>query len=88
LFRWSLPGWKVNAELPGPDAFAAAAEKVRPEDVAEVIPCGDDVAAVVASAQEFFDAGYTDLALVQVGDDAQDSFLAAAASEILPAVRA
>jgi G6PDH family F420-dependent oxidoreductase len=88
LFRWSLPGWKVNAELPGPDAFAAAAEKVRPEDVAEVIPCGDDVAAVVASAQEFFDAGYTDLALVQVGDDAQDSFLAAAASEILPALRA
>lgn len=87
LFRWSLPGWKVNAELPSPAAFASAAQNTRPEDVAAVIPCGDDVAAVVAAAKKFFDAGYTDLALVQVGADHQSSFFTAATSEILPALR-
>ena len=87
LFRWSLPGWKVNAELPSPAAFAGATESVRPEDVAAVIPCGDDVAAVLAAAQKFFDAGYTDLALVQIGADHQESFFAAAVAEILPELR-
>ncbi|MET3807971.1 G6PDH family F420-dependent oxidoreductase [Nakamurella sp. UYEF19] len=87
LFRWSLPGWKVNAELPSPAAFASAAETTRPEDVAEVIPCGNDVGAVVAAAKKFFDAGYTDLALVQVGADHQTSFFEAATAEILPALR-
>jgi G6PDH family F420-dependent oxidoreductase len=87
LFRWSLAGWKVNAELPGTAGFAAAAERTRPQDVAEVIPCGDDVGAIVAAAGKFFDAGYTDLALVQVGDDAQDSFLRAAKDEILPELK-
>lgn len=88
LFRWSLTGWKVNAELPEPAHFAAAAELANPEAVAGKIPCGDDVEAVVTAAREFFDAGYTDLALVQVGPDAQDSFLRAAEQEILPALRA
>ncbi|MBW8766918.1 MAG: TIGR03557 family F420-dependent LLM class oxidoreductase, partial [Geodermatophilales bacterium] len=43
LFRWFGFGWKVNAELPGPTAFDAASQFVRKEDVAESIPCGDDV---------------------------------------------
>src|ERR1700712_4959138 len=46
LFRWSLGGWKVNAELPSPAAFDGASSFVRPEDVAQEIPCGDDVAAI------------------------------------------
>ncbi|WP_090482358.1 TIGR03557 family F420-dependent LLM class oxidoreductase [Nakamurella panacisegetis] len=87
LFRWSLPGWKVNAELPSPAAFASAAETARPEDVAAAIPCGNDVEAVVVAAKKFFDAGYTDLALVQIGADQQDSFFRAATAEILPELR-
>ena len=87
LFRWSLGGWKVNAELPGPDAFSDASASVRPEDVAGRIPCGDDVAAVVESAKKFIDAGYTDLALVQIGADHQESFFRAATAEILPELR-
>ena len=39
-FRWFAGGWKVNAELPGPSAFAAASQFVRPQDVAGSIPCG------------------------------------------------
>ena len=57
LFRWSLGGWKVNAELPGPDGFASASSTVRPEDVADQIPCGDDVEAVVAAAGKFSTRG-------------------------------
>ncbi len=87
LFRWSLGGWKVNSELPGPDAFADASTHVRPGDVGEQIPCGDDVGAIVTAAKKFFDAGYTDLALVQVGADQQDSFFRAAVAEILPELR-
>jgi hypothetical protein len=55
--------------------------------VAEQIPCGDDVDAVVAAAKKFFDAGYTDLALVQI-DGAQQSKLFDAAADLLPALRA
>lgn len=87
LFRWSMSGWKVNAELPSTAGFDAASTYVTPADVAGKIPCGNDVAAIVTAAKEFFDAGFTDLALVQIGPDHQDSFFAAAAAEILPELK-
>jgi G6PDH family F420-dependent oxidoreductase len=86
-FRWFAGGWKVNAELPGPSAFAAATQFVRPEDVAGQIPCGADVGAVVEAVRPFVDAGFTDVALLQIGGDAQDEFLEAARAEILPALQ-
>jgi G6PDH family F420-dependent oxidoreductase len=86
LFRWSLGGWKVNAELPGTAAFAGASSTVRESDVAAQIPCGDDLGAVVEAASAFFDAGYTDLALVQIGGDRQDEFFDAA-DDIIDALR-
>jgi G6PDH family F420-dependent oxidoreductase len=86
LFRWSLGGWKVNAELPGTAAFAGASSTVRESDVAAQIPCGDDIGAVVEAASAFFDAGYTDLALVQIGGDRQDEFFDAA-DDIIDALR-
>ena len=80
LFRWFGSGWKVNAELPGTSAFAAASQFVRPEDVAGSIPCGDSVEAVVKAASAFWAAGFTDLALVQIGgtETEQDRFFQAA----------
>jgi G6PDH family F420-dependent oxidoreductase len=86
LFRWSLGGWKVNAELPGTAAFAGASSTVRESDVAAQIPCGDDIGAVVEAASAFVDAGYTDLALVQIGGDRQDEFFDAA-DDIIDALR-
>ena len=86
-FRWFAGGWKVNAELPGPSAFAAATQYVRPEDVAEQIPCGDDVDAIVEAVRPFVDAGFTDVALVQIGGDHQDAYLDACRDQILPALR-
>jgi hypothetical protein len=37
--------------------------------------------------REFEDAGFTDLALVQIGDESQHDFLEVAAKELLPALR-
>ena len=86
-FRWFAGGWKVNAELPGTQAFAAATQYVREDDVASAIPCGASPQAVVDAARSFRDAGFTDLALVAVGGDQQDEFLKAVEDEILPALR-
>jgi len=87
LFRWFGGGWKVNAELPGTAAFAAATQFVKPEDVAESIPCGPDVDTHVQAVKEFVDAGFTDVALVQIGADTQTEFLGWAEDELLPALR-
>jgi G6PDH family F420-dependent oxidoreductase len=86
LFRWFGGGWKVNAELPGTAAFEAASQFVRPEDVAESIPCGDDVEVHVKAVRKFVDAGFTHVALVQVGRE-QDEFVDWAQQELLPALR-
>jgi G6PDH family F420-dependent oxidoreductase len=86
-FRWFGGGWKVNAELPGPSAFAAASKNVRPEDVAAQIACGPDVKRHVDTVQQFVDAGFTHVALVQIGGDHQQEFISWAQRELLPALR-
>jgi G6PDH family F420-dependent oxidoreductase len=87
LFRWFAGGWKVNAELPGTAAFAAASQFVRKDDVAEQIPCGDDAGAVKEAVKEFVDAGFTHVALVQIGGENQADFLRWSEKELLPALR-
>ncbi|MGH9060963.1 MAG: TIGR03557 family F420-dependent LLM class oxidoreductase, partial [Acidimicrobiales bacterium] len=87
LFRWFGGGWKVNAELPGTAAFAGATSFVRPEDVAASIPCGSDVADFVAPIQAFARAGFTHIALAQVGGSHQGPFIEWSQRELLPALR-
>ena len=87
-FRWFGGGWAVNADLPTPAGFAAASQFVRPEDVADAIACGPDLDKLAASAQPFLDAGFTDLAFTQIGDEGQDRFLAEAAGPLLEKLRA
>ncbi|MFE2673536.1 LLM class F420-dependent oxidoreductase [Streptomyces hygroscopicus] len=86
-FRWFGSGWKVNSELPGPASFAGATQFVRPEDVAASIPCGDDVEEFTQLIRPFVDAGFTDVALVQIGGDHQRPFLDWAEKQLLPALR-
>ena len=86
-FRWFGGGWKVNAELPGPDAFAGATQFVRREDVADSIPCGPDVTPIVEAAKQWKDAGFTDLAFVQIGDETQEEYIRWAEKDLLPALR-
>ncbi|MDQ0792078.1 LLM class F420-dependent oxidoreductase [Streptomyces sp. B1I3] len=86
-FRWSVGGWKVNSELPGPAGFEQATQHVRPEDVAESVPCGDDVDTFVEAVRAYSDAGFTEIALVQVGGEHQRPFIDWARSTLLPALR-
>ncbi|AGZ51106.1 LLM class F420-dependent oxidoreductase [Mycobacterium kansasii] len=87
-FRWFGGGWAVNADLPTPAGFAAATQFVRPEDVAENIPCGPDLDAIVESVRPYWEAGFTDIALVQIGGQHQDEFLKEAAEPLLHKLRA
>lgn len=87
-FRWFGGGWLVNADLPTPAGFDAATRFVRPEDVASAIACGPDLDKLAESARPFLEAGFTDLAIVQVGDEGQDRFLAEAAGPLLERLRA
>ncbi|HWC39424.1 MAG TPA: TIGR03557 family F420-dependent LLM class oxidoreductase [Acidimicrobiales bacterium] len=86
-FRWFTGGWHVNAELPLPASFDQAAKTVRDEDVSAQMPCGPDVQRHVAGVSKFAAAGFTHIALVQVGADSQEQFISWAASDLLPALR-
>jgi G6PDH family F420-dependent oxidoreductase len=86
-FRWFGLGWKVNADLPNPDAFEAATQFVTPDQVAEAISCGDDVEAHVEAIRPYLDAGFTEVALVQIGGEHQAPFIAWAEEKLLPALR-
>jgi G6PDH family F420-dependent oxidoreductase len=87
-FRWFAGGWAVNADLPTPAGFAGATQFVRPEDTSESIPCGPDLDAVVEAVGAYWDAGFTDIALIQIGGDDQDMFLKEAAGPLLEKLRA
>jgi G6PDH family F420-dependent oxidoreductase len=86
-FRWFAGGWAVNADLPTTRGFAGATQFVRPEDVADNIPCGPDLDQIVEAVSAFWEAGFTDIALVQVGDDSMNDFFEHAAGPLLEALR-
>jgi G6PDH family F420-dependent oxidoreductase len=86
-FRWFAGGWSVNADLPTTAGFAGATRFVRPDDVAESIPCGPDLDAIVDAVRDYWEAGFTDIALVQIGDEGQDRFLTEAAEPLLAKLR-
>ena len=86
-FRWFAGGWQVNADLPTTNGFAGATQYVRPDDVAEAIPCGPDLEAIADAVRPFWEAGFTDVALVQVGGETQERFLDEVAPELLSRLR-
>ena len=79
---------EVNAELPVPASFDAASRTVREEAVPTQMPCGPDVQRHIAGIRAFETAGFTHIALVQVGGESQQQFISWAATELLPALRA
>ncbi len=87
-FRWFTGGWRVNAELPVPASFAQASRTVGERDISEKMPCGPDLEMHLAGIRQFESAGFTHVALIQVGGDTQERFIDWAARELLPALRA
>jgi G6PDH family F420-dependent oxidoreductase len=85
-FRWFTGGWRVNAELPVPESFVQASRTVREEDVSGQMPCGPDVQRHLAGIRQFEAAGFTHVALVQVGGETQEEFISWAAEVLLPAL--
>lgn len=57
-------------------------------DVSEMIPCGPDLDAIVAAVSVYWEAGFTDIAIVQLGDEDQQAFLDTAAAPLLRELRA
>jgi G6PDH family F420-dependent oxidoreductase len=86
-FRWFGLGWKVNADLPNPDSFESATQFVTEDQVAELLACGPDVADHVSKIKPYLDAGFDQVALVQIGGDQQRDFIDWAQRELLPALR-
>lgn len=86
-FRWFGLGWKVNADLPNPESFDSATQFVTPEQVAEQIACGPEVEEHVDKVKPYIDAGFTEVALVQIGSGQQADFISWAERELLPALR-
>jgi G6PDH family F420-dependent oxidoreductase len=86
-FRWFGLGWKVNADLPNPDSFEGATQFVTPEQVADALSCGPDVDEHVEAVKAFVDAGFDEVAIVQIGADTQAQFTDWAEKELLPALR-
>lgn len=70
---WALGGWKVMSELPNPVNFEAAAATVREDDIREQFACGPDVERHLEVINQFSDAGFDHIALMNAGPD-QDGF--------------
>jgi G6PDH family F420-dependent oxidoreductase len=83
--RFMIPGWKVMAELPNPINFEAATATVRPEDVAENVPCGNDPDKIVETVGQWTDAGFSHVALMQAPPD-QEPFFNLWEKELRPAL--
>ena len=86
-FRFGLMDWKVLAELPNTVNFESATSFVTEEDVAGTFACGPDAEQHLAVAQQFVDAGFDHLALVNAGPD-PDGFFDFFTNELAEPVRA
>lgn len=85
LWRFAAGGWKVQAELPNPVNFEAATAQVREEDVAQLVSCGPDVEVHRQAIQQWLDAGFDHVSIVQVGEDLE-AFFAMWENELRPAL--
>lgn len=81
-----IPG-QLSQDLPTWTHFEQAASLVTVDLATEHIPCGADLDAFVAAAQEYLDAGYDHLYFHQIGPD-QEAFFAFWEHELGPALAA
>jgi G6PDH family F420-dependent oxidoreductase len=78
----AVPG-ELPQILPTPAHFEQAVELVTEDMIAESVPCGPDVDAIVSAFHEFADAGFDELYVQQIGDR-QAEFFEMLARDVLP----
>lgn len=78
----ALPG-ELNQELPLPAHFEQVAQLVTEEQLAQAVICGPDVQRHRQAIQEYYDAGYEQVYVHQIGPD-QAGFFKFYQREILP----
>ena len=76
-------GGDLTYELPLPLHFEQATEDVKPEDLAEAIPCGPDADRWLEDIRAYEQAGYTHIYFHQIGRD-QEGFLRFWSEELEP----
>jgi coenzyme F420-dependent glucose-6-phosphate dehydrogenase len=76
-------GGDLSYELPRPEHFEQATADLRPEDLAQAIPCGPDPDRYLEDIGTYEHAGYTHIYFHQVGYD-QDGFFRFWRDELLP----
>lgn len=84
---WTVAGWRVQSELVGPESFQEIADQATEDQVAETVPCGPDLDRIVESFKKYADAGFTEVAITQIGPD-QAGFCKIFADELAPKLRA
>jgi G6PDH family F420-dependent oxidoreductase len=80
-FRFGIQGWKVQAELPNVVNFEASTQHIAPEEVAKSVICGASAERVAHELEAWTEAGFANVAVVQVADD-QDGFFHAWRTDI------
>lgn len=65
---------ELSQELPLPRHFANAASVVTEDMVAEIVPCGPNPELHLESLRRYLDAGFDELFINQIGDDARGFF--------------
>jgi coenzyme F420-dependent glucose-6-phosphate dehydrogenase len=76
-------GGDLTYELPLPLHFEQATEDVKPDDLAEAIPCGPDADRWIEGIRAYEQAGYTHIYFHQIGRD-QEGFLRFWSEELEP----
>ncbi len=69
LNGWSVAGWLVQSELVDMKSFQEVADQATEDQIVASMPCGPDLDKIVESVKKYVDAGYTEVAITQVGPD-------------------
>jgi G6PDH family F420-dependent oxidoreductase len=77
-----VPG-ELNQELPTPAHFEQAVQTVTEDMVADSIPCGPDPEVHARAVRQYFESGYDEVYVSQIGDD-QARFLRFFFDEVRP----
>jgi G6PDH family F420-dependent oxidoreductase len=86
-FRWAvLGGIAIDSEIPRAKDFAAATQFVQPSDLSTLVAAGPDPATYLSLAQQYADAGATNITLVNLGPD-MDAFFPFAADHLIKQIR-